>query len=165
MDSLLRWLITFTLICVGMALVFTTGLAGAVNKADVTKISFVICGLFFYYSLWAGLVNYRLYKAKKNITKQTKKFLEKTKFISGIFLDLGMIGTVIGFIYMLSSSFGSIDVSNTTSLHMALKTMAVGMGTALYTTATGLICSVLLRLQTWPIRRLVSDKEGKSDDA
>jgi biopolymer transport protein ExbB/TolQ len=64
-------------------------------------------------------------------------------------LSLGMIGTVIGFIYMLNISFGNLGTANTTALKQALETMGTGMGTALYTTATGLVCSLLLRLQIY----------------
>ena len=66
-------------------------------------------------------------------------------FIAESLMALGMIGTVIGFILMLGSSFESIDVSNTETLKSTLTSMAIGMSTALYTTVTGLICSLWLK--------------------
>ena len=68
-------------------------------------------------------------------------------FVSDICLTLGMIGTVAGFIYMLSSSFANIDVSNVSSLQGVLSHMSAGMATALYTTAAGLVSSAFLKLQ------------------
>ena len=62
-------------------------------------------------------------------------------------LALGMIGTVIGFILMLGSSFESLNVSDTTSVKTALTDMALGMSTALYTTLVGLVCSQALKVQ------------------
>ena len=71
----------------------------------------------------------------------------RDRFVSDLCLTIGMIGTVAGFIYMLSSSFASIDVSNVSSLQGVLSHMSAGMATALYTTAAGLISSAFLKLQ------------------
>ena len=68
-------------------------------------------------------------------------------FISEACLALGMIGTVSGFIIVLNSAFGSIDVSNIATLQKALSSMATGMSTALWTTLTGLVCSLSLKIQ------------------
>jgi len=62
-------------------------------------------------------------------------------------LSLGMIGTVVGFIYMLTTVFIDLNVEDTASVQEALGMMATGMGTALWTTLVGLIASVLLKLQ------------------
>ena len=58
-----------------------------------------------------------------------------------------MIGTVAGFIFMLSTAFATVDVSNVNSLQNVLTKMSAGMGTALYTTAAGLVASAFLKLQ------------------
>ena len=58
-----------------------------------------------------------------------------------------MIGTVVGFIYMLTTVFTDINVDDTASVQDALAIMATGMGTALWTTLIGLVCSVILKLQ------------------
>ena len=68
-------------------------------------------------------------------------------FTSDLCLTVGMIGTVAGFIFMLSTAFASIDVSNVASLQNVLSQMSAGMGTALYTTAAGLISSAFLKIQ------------------
>ena len=62
-------------------------------------------------------------------------------------ISLGMIGTVVGFIYMLYSVFTGIDLSDTSNLQDSLAMMAKGMGTALLTTLVGLISSVLIKCQ------------------
>ena len=68
-------------------------------------------------------------------------------FIAESCLALGMIGTVTGFLFMLGQTFVGIDVTNASTLQNALMTMAKGMSTALYTTLTGLISSLLIKVQ------------------
>ena len=58
-----------------------------------------------------------------------------------------MIGTVTGFLLMLSTTFAGIDITDTKTIQNALVNMATGMSTALYTTLTGLIVSVILKIQ------------------
>ncbi|UCE55537.1 MAG: MotA/TolQ/ExbB proton channel family protein, partial [Desulfobacterales bacterium] len=70
-------------------------------------------------------------------------------FVSDMLLTLGMIGTVAGFIYMLSSSFSEMDPQNAITMQGVLAKMGAGMSTALYTTAAGLVCSLLLKLQVF----------------
>jgi biopolymer transport protein ExbB/TolQ len=57
-----------------------------------------------------------------------------------------MAGTVIGFIMMLSG-FAKVDVTDTSTVQGLIKSLGVGMSTALYSTLTGLICSALLKIQ------------------
>lgn len=67
-------------------------------------------------------------------------------FVSDMMLKLGLLGTIIGFIFMLGSvaNIADFDVS---SMQKVLKHMSNGMGTALYTTLAGLICSILSATQ------------------
>ena len=61
-------------------------------------------------------------------------------------IKLGLLGTIIGFVLMLGSvsNVTDFDVSTMQSI---LKNMSSGMGTALYTTFAGLICSILAGIQ------------------
>jgi biopolymer transport protein ExbB/TolQ len=61
-------------------------------------------------------------------------------------LKLGLLGTVIGFILMLSS-IQSIDSFDVETLKGALTSMSGGMGVALFTTLFGLVGGILLKLQ------------------
>ena len=68
-------------------------------------------------------------------------------FVSEMMISLGMIGTVIGFIYMLYSVFSSLNITDTMAVQESLGKMAQGMGTALLTTLVGLVSSVLVKSQ------------------
>ncbi len=67
-------------------------------------------------------------------------------FIVDIMIKLGLLGTIVGFIFMLSSvaNTPTLDVN---TMQKVLKQMSSGMGTALYTTLAGLVGSVLLAVQ------------------
>ena len=61
-------------------------------------------------------------------------------------LKLGLIGTVIGFIIMLSA-ITEIDGFDFTMMKDMLQNMSGGMEVALYTTLSGLVSSILLTIQ------------------
>ena len=67
-------------------------------------------------------------------------------FMTDLMIKLGLLGTIIGFVLMLGSvsNVTDFDVSTMQSI---LKNMSSGMGTALYTTFAGLICSILAGIQ------------------
>ena len=78
--------------------------------------------------------------------KKTNGVFEFGWFCSDIMLKLGLIGTVIGFIIMLSS-LADITTFDVTLLQGVLTTMGSGMGVALYTTLSALITGVLIAIQ------------------
>lgn len=67
-------------------------------------------------------------------------------FVTGLMIKLGLLGTVVGFIMMLSSLEGleQLDISDIKTL---MQQMTQGMGVAMNTTLVGLIGSILLGLQ------------------
>ena len=89
-------------------------------------------------------------KSKSSLHEEFKlklyEFVDNGFFISDLLLKLGIIGTVIGFIIMLSS-LSAIDEMNLSKMNNLLLSMSAGMKVALYTTLTGLIGSILLSIQ------------------
>lgn len=67
-------------------------------------------------------------------------------FITSLMIKLGLMGTVVGFIMMLSSLEGieTLDLSDIKSL---MQQMTQGMGVAMNTTLVGLLGSMLLGMQ------------------
>ena len=59
---------------------------------------------------------------------------------------LGLLGTIVGFIIMLAPLAG-LDASDRTMLKSSMGLMTDGMAIAMYTTLTGLVGSILLRIQ------------------
>ena len=58
-----------------------------------------------------------------------------------------MVGTLIGFMLMLSSSLGTVDPSDIESMKAVIGDMSSGMSTALVTTLTGLVFSLFIKIQ------------------
>jgi hypothetical protein len=145
----LIWVLLASLIGVATVFGFTTGLMEEVNKADFTKITFIIYGVFL---IFTGLTGKLTYRATKNweSKNEIKKLNNWGWFAASCFSYAGMIGTVIGFIFMMSSSFDNISNANVQTVIV----FALGkMGLALYTTASGLISRLLLEIQLFNLQQ------------
>lgn len=73
-------------------------------------------------------------------------------FMVDVLIKLGLLGTIIGFILMLAS-VSVTDNMDVASLQIIIKNMSNGMGTALYTTLTGLVASMILAIQYLLVER------------
>ena len=147
---LLRWWLFAIIMVLATFGAFHTGIIDEVYDVDVTGLSFLIMGILTVMSIKCGLDTFRLTSIENVTEKDINEAYAKADtgwFVSDICLTLGMIGTVAGFIFMLSSSFANIDVSNVSSLQSLLSHLSAGMATALYTTAAGLISSAFLKVQ------------------
>ena len=67
-------------------------------------------------------------------------------FVSDALLRLGLLGTVVGFIFMLGP-VAEMESFDPNAARAMLQDMSGGMAIALYTTLSGLITSILLKLQ------------------
>lgn len=140
--KLLKWWLIFCLTVLGFGTLYYFNIHSQLYYADVTKLSFLIIIIFMFTSVWIGRKTYDL---ETNSVIDEK--IDVGWFIAETCLALGMIGTVTGFLYMLGAAFEDIDISNAQTLQDALASMARGMSTALYTTLTGLIASLIIKIQ------------------
>ena len=140
--KLLKWWLIFCLTLIGVGTSYHFNLHSLLYDADVTKLSFLIIIIFIFTSIWIVKKTFTLEK-----TSVTDDNINVGWFIAESCLALGMVGTVTGFLYMLGTAFENIDISNTVTLQDALASMARGMSTALYTTLTGLIASLIIKVQ------------------
>ncbi len=149
---MLRWWVVFMIINIGTVFLLVSGVADTINEVDFTKISFLIYASFYVFSARNGIHTYKLSKKETITEDDIDEYSRKSEvgwFVADALLTLGMIGTVVGFIYMLST-IGLTTVSAAT-IPIVLAKMSIGMSTALYTTAAGLICSLLLKLQLFDL--------------
>ena len=77
-------------------------------------------------------------------------------FASDLMIKLGLLGTIIGFVLMMSS-VGDIKEFDITAVQRILQKMSVGMGTALYTTLAGLVFNMLTTAQYYTLDRKIDE--------
>ena len=142
--KLLKWWLIFCFTILGFGTLYHFEVHSLLYYADVTKLSFLIIIIFMFTSIWIGRKTYDLETTSVNCLDDT---IDVGWFVAESCLALGMVGTVTGFLYMLGTAFENIDVTNATTLQDALASMARGMSTALYTTLTGLIASLIIKVQ------------------
>ena len=140
--KVLKWWLIFCLTVLGFGTLYYFNMHSQLYYADVTKLSFLIIIIFIFTSVWIGRKTYDL-----ETTSVIDEKIDVGWFIAESCLALGMVGTVTGFLYMLGTAFENIDITNATTLQDALASMAKGMSTALYTTLTGLIASLIIKVQ------------------
>ena len=140
--KLLKWWLIFCLTLLGFGTLYHFNMHSQLYYADVTKLSFLIIIIFIFTSVWIGRKTYDL-----ESTSVIDDKIDVGWFIAESCLALGMVGTVTGFLYMLGTAFENIDITDATTLQDALASMAKGMSTALYTTLTGLIASLIIKVQ------------------
>ena len=140
--KLLKWWLIFCLTILGFGTLYHFEVHSLLYYADVTKLSFLIIIIFMFTSIWIGRKTYDL-----ETTSVVDDTIDVGWFVAESCLALGMVGTVTGFLYMLGTAFENIDITDATTLQDALASMAKGMSTALYTTLTGLIASLIIKVQ------------------
>ena len=143
----LRWWFMFTMMCVGIYFSYEAGLIQRFFEVDITHISSIIFSIFIVFSLIVG--NDSRLVSKHGLLGSVCTRVKVGWFFSDVLMTLGMLGTVAGFILMLE---GDITVAKA-----ALAGMSKGMGVALYTTAAGMACGLVLKLQLFNLSTCLED--------
>ena len=131
------WWVTNLAVASGVYWAYYTGIIATIWHDDITMITSALAAM---YVLTTAMIGYIAY------TKDfSNKIVDACWFVSEQMLALGMLGTVVGFIYLLSSGLASAKVTDPTSLATLLAHMSVGLGIALYTNAVGILASLITK--------------------
>ena len=161
----LKWWLFLSITLLGTLGLGQQGYLHLLWEGDTTKLSFVLLSIFTVMSGWCGYKTWTLSRFHDNgqtedyLVEKIEHLMEVGWFTSDLCLSIGMMGTVIGFIMMLSG-FTNIDVKDMSTVQGLIKNLGVGMSTALYTTLTGLVCSALLKIQYFNLSQAI-DKARK----
>lgn len=139
-----RWFLFFIIQCFGSYYLYINGFLTMLLAYDITMLGITLLGLYTLASLLIGKITWNTQRGYSNYNR-----IESTDqlwFFSDATMTVGMIGTVIGFLFALSS-FDSIDFSNISDLQRMMPELAYGLRTALSTTLIGLVTSVLTKAQ------------------
>ena len=156
----LKWWLFITMIMVGFIFAGSQGFIYTLWTEDSTKLSFLLLFIFLQMSVWCGYKTWTLSKfidnkeEDKHIVEKIEHLMEVGWFTSDLCLTIGMIGTVVGFIMMLSG-FATVDTNDIQTVQDLIKTLGTGMSTALYTTLMGLICSAGLKVQYFNLSQAI----------
>ena len=131
------WWITNLAVASGVFWAYYHGIVARIWYDDVTMITTALAVL---YVVTTAIIGYIAYT--KNFTS---KLVDACWFLSEQMLSIGMLGTVVGFIYLLFSGITSASVTDPTSLATLLANMSVGLGIALYTNAVGILASLVTK--------------------
>lgn len=164
MKLFLKWWLFLMVIAVGLISAWPLGLYHIVWAADITKLSFAILAIFVVTTLLLGkaaydICNLPLYD--RNMDSKLHKLKDRINagwFVSEFCFSLGMIGTVIGFIFLLSG-FAALDISNAATISKLIVNMGSGLGIALYTTLVGLICGSLIKIQCFNLETALKGRK------
>jgi hypothetical protein len=132
----LVWWLVVVMQLIGFGIAIWYGAISFLIEHDITKLSFAIIMMWLVATTSIG---YRSFKGRNDF--------ETPWFLGESCMTVGMVGTVIGFMLMLGSSFTEIDPNNVESMKRVIVDMAGGMSTALLTTLCGLVASLFVKVQ------------------
>ncbi len=146
----LKWWLFAVVMSIGFILATNFGVFAEAYAKDFTKLSFLIVGITIVSSFWCGIETWSLGRVKSRAEKGKVFDLEESTelgwFVSDAVFQIGLIGTICGFIAMLGA-FALFDVADPEQAQKMFKMMGLGLSTALYTTLAGAICGLLLKVQ------------------
>ena len=164
----LRWWLFITVVLAAVAYMLIEGVFVSIWQNDSTKLSFLLLGLFVVMSAWCGYKTWTLSRFideggdEPHLIDRIERLMEVGWFTSDLCLTIGMVGTVVGFIMMLSG-FATVNIAEVQTVQSLIKALGVGMSTALYTTLAGLICGALLKIQYFNLNQAI-DRIQKNEE-
>ena len=119
---------------------------GFVYENDPTKITMIIAAIFLLATARIGFLSGKMQFGEPDIyAKKTSHDL--LWFSSDVVMSIGMVGTLIGFLVVLTTVFTDIDTTSSEAMKEVIGNLANGMGIALTTSLCGLITSILLKFE------------------
>jgi uncharacterized membrane protein len=164
-ESFLKWWLLFTLLVVATIFCNYLGYLKLLWQKDSSYLCITTLVLFFVMSIKCGRDIFLLESKKDHDGTSLSSFRRKEEvlwFSSEVCLNLGMLGTIIGFCLMLVG-FENLDISNQQTVQGLLAELGKSMATALYTTLVGLMCGQILKVQAFLLSLHLNKLEKNQD--
>jgi hypothetical protein len=156
----LRWWVIACLTGIAGYFAYQFGAITEVLNEDWTFISPTIAVLFVFMSMWCGLKTFLLsFRIGRGLrTGGAESYVDPEKlmeveaqedigwFAAESFQVLGFIGTICGMIFALKGFVG-VDLGDINAVQGLVSNLVSGVSVAFYTTLTGLVASLLLKMQ------------------
>lgn len=140
----LRWWLLFLCSLTGLALEVADGHLAAMWRIDAYKVSFVTLTVYFVVTVFVGRLTWHIGTGDRT---WHLRYQEGYDYAVTLMTMLGLIGTVIGFMGLLSTSFSSLASADASMARHAIASLTSGSATALVNTLVGLMAAVGLKLQ------------------
>lgn len=144
------WWISVLLISTATFWSYHFGIINTIWNNDPYKITSLIAFVFVAVNIILGYIAFKQSNPKYYSLNKEKvnKVYDMCWFTSEQLMAIGMFGTVIGLVHMLSTNLIGQDM-NSASVQTAVGDMWGAMGFALYANAVGLITSIVLKIQVY----------------
>ena len=140
-----KWFIITAATLAASYISWSTGLVDIIVKNDMSRLSIVMTVLYGAFCYLSGCLSYQIDKHGHGKVNY-KRSLRILNFLSDKFFTLGLLGTIVGFCFMMYGTLNTgIDVNQ------IIAQLKVGVSTALYTTLVGMIYSLIGQLQIFVI--------------
>lgn len=146
----LKWWFIFVASLAGLLFASSVGFVYKLWEIDQTKLSFVILALYF---LITPFVGWLTYIADQGEVRRPTLHLDFCEEASELFMRLAIMGTTLGFFFMLSSSFNGTAAVTAQTVAEAAR----GLATICLVTFVGVLASALLNLQLANLRFVLDD--------
>jgi len=152
----LKWWFIFCSSLVGAFIAFKLGYMQKLWEVDISKLSYVTLATYTLVSLYVGFLTW---KASLHGSDHSMNYDVKTRradvvqhipalwFASELMMGLGMMGTIIGFLFMLNNTFAGVAPGTAVVTSQIVASAAIGLSTSCTTTLVGLVCSFLTKMQ------------------
>lgn len=151
MASILRWWFIFCSSILGVVLAYFLGFFTYLNEVDQSHIGKAVLAIYLLGTLFVGQLTFRARHRRGILDRHG----ELCWYLPELMMGLGMVGTLVGFLLLLSTALGSpINTADTQAMMKLIANMGSGFSTAVITTLIGLVCSLAFKLQLINLRYL-----------
>lgn len=140
----LRWWLIFMCSVAGLVFAAASGYIFQMWRIDTHKVSFVTVGTYFLVTVFIGRLTFHVSRGDHD---WHLRFAEGVDYSVTLMTMLGLIGTVIGFMGLLATSFSSLGTADVAQSRAAIGNLTSGSANALVNTLVGLMGAVGLKLQ------------------
>ena len=153
MAGFLKWWLLCMISLVGLGIAVADGHIEAMWRIDAYKISFVTLTTYFVVSVFIGRLTWRHSRGDRS---GHLRYREGYEYAVTLMTMLGLIGTVVGYMELLATSFASLGSPDVLAAQTAIGALTAGSSTALVNTLVGLIGAVGLKLQVLNLNLVTS---------
>lgn len=157
MNAVLRWWLFVCLSLAGCAVAYALGFMQFLIEVDKSYLSFVVMATYTGCTLWIGLMTYHARDGDQLFARH----LHTCRFFSEALMGLGMVGTLIGYLFMVKAMMtGAVSVSDPAQATATVVKLAHGLGTSSIVTLLGLLGAIGLKAQITNLEYMLEDNNA-----